>query len=472
MNKSNKEKIVALILCIFLGTLGVHRFYVGKSKSGILYLCTLGLFGIGWIYDIFNIANNLFTDSYGAILTSENANQNILNESKKKPAHMMWQFWVAVVVLYVFVFAMPSNSNTGPTQQTSITISDTDKSITENIIDTNTETDTIINSHSESSKAISSDSDKNYDKDTSTQKSTSKASELEQSSSSNQINSSKSEPEYDALQNIFLEIDYEYTADSLLNSIKKNELEYTSEEYTGEKISGETICSGRINYKVAFTKKVAYQSHADNGDYLEVEFNIDNGTLMHAEYFNQENFATSLFYNYGIYYDFRYKESQNDYSGFYYWTYPDKDLSGTELKYYNGSVTTTKYSRCKTAQAALKGDIIKEVKSTESSKIESTNVDNKTNSKNENKVESKTKSEIEKKPESTSSTYVELPPQATTYHFVINEDTKKFHLSSCYKTDEILSDHRREVDITDENLFDAIQRLESDGYSHCKICLD
>lgn len=129
MNKSNKEKIVALILCIFLGTLGVHRFYVGKTKSGILYLCTLGLFGIGWIYDIFNIANNLFTDSYGAVLTSENANQNILNESKKKPAHMMWQFWVAVVVLYVFVFAMPSNSNTEPTQQTSTPVSDTDISL-------------------------------------------------------------------------------------------------------------------------------------------------------------------------------------------------------------------------------------------------------------------------------------------------------------------------------------------------------
>jgi len=129
VNKSNKDKIVALILCIFLGTLGVHRFYVGKNKSGILYLCTLGLFGIGWIYDIFNIANNLFTDSYGAVLTSENANQDILYENKKKPAHMMWQFWVAVVVLYVFAFAKPSNTNTEPNQQTSNDVYDTDSSI-------------------------------------------------------------------------------------------------------------------------------------------------------------------------------------------------------------------------------------------------------------------------------------------------------------------------------------------------------
>lgn len=51
-----KNKWVALLLCIFLGYFGAHKFYEGKAGMGILYLLTLGLFGIGWIIDIFVIA--------------------------------------------------------------------------------------------------------------------------------------------------------------------------------------------------------------------------------------------------------------------------------------------------------------------------------------------------------------------------------------------------------------------------------
>ncbi|WP_195985560.1 NINE protein [Clostridium sp. D33t1_170424_F3] len=65
---SPSSRWVALILCIFLGTLGIHRFYVGKIGTGILYLLTGGAFGIGWIVDIIMIACGSFTDSYGAQL--------------------------------------------------------------------------------------------------------------------------------------------------------------------------------------------------------------------------------------------------------------------------------------------------------------------------------------------------------------------------------------------------------------------
>jgi iron only hydrogenase large subunit-like protein len=46
-----KSKWVALILCFFLGFLGVHRFYEGKIGTGLLYFFTWGLFGVGVLID-------------------------------------------------------------------------------------------------------------------------------------------------------------------------------------------------------------------------------------------------------------------------------------------------------------------------------------------------------------------------------------------------------------------------------------
>lgn len=46
-----KNKWVALLLCFFLGFLGIHRFYEGKIITGIIWLLTGGLFGIGWVVD-------------------------------------------------------------------------------------------------------------------------------------------------------------------------------------------------------------------------------------------------------------------------------------------------------------------------------------------------------------------------------------------------------------------------------------
>ena len=48
---NQKDKWIALLLCVFLGGLGAHKFYEGKIGLGILYLFTAGLFGIGVLID-------------------------------------------------------------------------------------------------------------------------------------------------------------------------------------------------------------------------------------------------------------------------------------------------------------------------------------------------------------------------------------------------------------------------------------
>ena len=47
------------ILLILVGALGIHRFYQGKVLSGLLYLLTLGVFGVGIVYDIFTLNSQI-----------------------------------------------------------------------------------------------------------------------------------------------------------------------------------------------------------------------------------------------------------------------------------------------------------------------------------------------------------------------------------------------------------------------------
>jgi len=46
---------IAWILQTFLGLFGIHRFYLGKIWTGLLWLCTGGLFGVGYVYDYFTL---------------------------------------------------------------------------------------------------------------------------------------------------------------------------------------------------------------------------------------------------------------------------------------------------------------------------------------------------------------------------------------------------------------------------------
>ncbi len=65
------EKVPALLITIFLGGLGVHRFMTGKIGTGIIWLLTGGCCGIGYIIDIVQVATGKFTKKDGTPWVTE-----------------------------------------------------------------------------------------------------------------------------------------------------------------------------------------------------------------------------------------------------------------------------------------------------------------------------------------------------------------------------------------------------------------
>ena len=68
---TNMNKTAALLVTIFLGGLGVHRFMAGKIGTGIIWLLTGGACGIGYILDIVNVATGKFTKADGTPWVTE-----------------------------------------------------------------------------------------------------------------------------------------------------------------------------------------------------------------------------------------------------------------------------------------------------------------------------------------------------------------------------------------------------------------
>ena len=63
--ESDKRMVPALLLCFFLGGLGIHRFYVGKAGTGILMIFTLGGLGLWSLVDLIMIIVGSFKDKEG-----------------------------------------------------------------------------------------------------------------------------------------------------------------------------------------------------------------------------------------------------------------------------------------------------------------------------------------------------------------------------------------------------------------------
>ncbi len=67
---SPRSRTVAAVLAFFLGTLGVHRFYVGKVGTGVLMIVTLGALGVWTLIDFIMILVGSFKDKEERVLAT------------------------------------------------------------------------------------------------------------------------------------------------------------------------------------------------------------------------------------------------------------------------------------------------------------------------------------------------------------------------------------------------------------------
>lgn len=69
---SEKSGIACLLFLILLSPWGIHRMYVGKVGSGILFLLTLGGLGLWWLIDLILLCTRSFTDADGKVIELKN----------------------------------------------------------------------------------------------------------------------------------------------------------------------------------------------------------------------------------------------------------------------------------------------------------------------------------------------------------------------------------------------------------------
>ena len=69
-NGSSRDWLTALLLCFFLGGLGIHSFYAGKNAIGVVQLLTLGGCGIWALIDLIMIVVGSYRDCEGKVLSN------------------------------------------------------------------------------------------------------------------------------------------------------------------------------------------------------------------------------------------------------------------------------------------------------------------------------------------------------------------------------------------------------------------
>lgn len=121
MTTKQKSKKLHIFLCMFFGLCGFHKLYEGKYLMFFLYLCSFGLFFIGWAYDIHKILNNQATDRYKNIIVYSDTQDNNF---------FLICLAIMVVLFVIFVICNIDNNNTETDNTTNQNIITTTKATT------------------------------------------------------------------------------------------------------------------------------------------------------------------------------------------------------------------------------------------------------------------------------------------------------------------------------------------------------
>ncbi len=144
--------------------------------------------------------------------------------------------------------------------------------------------------------------------------------------------------QYDALQKLYLAIDFDTGYEEALSMFVQSGLFYEEAEYENS-VSGEMVRS-----VVAAAKEESAKHTSLGGDQLKAEFD-ENGILTFMTYVTEQSNAVALMYHYGVWFDLTFsKEAASDYEGLYIVdAYAKED--GIDIDYGNGIIKSTKYIR-------------------------------------------------------------------------------------------------------------------------------
>ena len=101
---SHKNYTATLLLAIFFGFAGFHRFYGGKVGTGLLWFLTAGMFVVGWLIDVFTVLAGNFTDRQGAWVKPKPREVSAAGDGGGKPFYTRWWFIAAAIIVVIGFF--------------------------------------------------------------------------------------------------------------------------------------------------------------------------------------------------------------------------------------------------------------------------------------------------------------------------------------------------------------------------------
>lgn len=134
MSENKKRQVISFVLCLLFGTLGVHKFYQKKTALGILYVFTIGLFGIGWLVDLIRLFIDMVKPEDENEPIPEAAQTGITAKPKNKKIAIVCAVIAFVVILVAFIGILGSSENVESDSKITTTLTNsTTRSIPETV---------------------------------------------------------------------------------------------------------------------------------------------------------------------------------------------------------------------------------------------------------------------------------------------------------------------------------------------------